>query len=408
MEDYYDILEYPMRVISLVFYYLTLILCVPENTFVLYVAGLKMKRTVNTVRFLSLEIADLLCCLSTLYYVTESALDDHWLLPFMMLRDTYTVNNQTYCLHYQPDEDSYKMYGRLCIIRFVFGFLVPLICITTCYGFIARKAGVVFTLDELNLIILYGEESSSWAALAVNLLTISLGYFNSCLNPILYVFMGQDFKSNVKLSLRRVFERVFSEEGTQMFQTTNHCKCSQCSEDISSFIQSFLIDFINAPPQKFMPMKRTVNTVGFLNLAIADLLCCLSTLYYVTESTLDDHWLYECIMCKILPFIMLITMFASVFTLSLISDHTGLGSKSSQPVNCTTVLHDCWTASAVYPLTISLAYFNSCLNPILYVFMGQDFESNVKLSLRHIFERVFSEEGTQMSQTTQSQHMQSV
>ncbi|XP_073686308.1 C3a anaphylatoxin chemotactic receptor-like [Garra rufa] len=311
MEDYFDILDYPMRVTSLVFYYLTLILGVPGNAFVMYVAGLKMKRTVNTVGFLNLAIADLLCCLSTLFYVSEVMFDDHWpygsimckilpfimlitmfasvftlslisldrftqvitpvwaqnhrslliarlscvsawvlasvlSLPFMMLGQTYTENNQTYCLHYQPDEDGFKMYGRLSIIRFVFGFLAPLICITTCYGLIARKLGrshfhsgrafrimlavvVAFFLCWLPyhivvLIIMYGEKSSSSAALALDPLAISLAYFNSCLNPILYVFMGQDFKSNVKFSLRRVFERVFSEEGTQMSQTTQSLK----------------------------------------------------------------------------------------------------------------------------------------------------------------------------------------
>ncbi|KAI2660196.1 C3a anaphylatoxin chemotactic receptor [Labeo rohita] len=65
-------------------------------------------------------------------------------------------------------------------------------------------------------------------------------------------------------------------------------------------------------------MKRTVKTAGFLNLAIADLMCCLSTLYYVTESSFGYQWPYGSIMCKILPFILLITMFASV-TLTLIS-----------------------------------------------------------------------------------------
>ncbi|KAL1267153.1 hypothetical protein QQF64_002828 [Cirrhinus molitorella] len=74
MEDYFNILAYPMWVTSLVSYYLTLILCVPGNAFVLYVAGLKMKRTVTMVGFLNLAIADLLCCLSTLCYVTERTL----------------------------------------------------------------------------------------------------------------------------------------------------------------------------------------------------------------------------------------------------------------------------------------------------------------------------------------------
>ncbi|RXN04919.1 C3a anaphylatoxin chemotactic receptor-like protein [Labeo rohita] len=309
MEDYYDILEYRMKVSSLVFYYLTLILGVPGNAVVVYVAGFKMRRTVNTVGFLNLAIADLLCCLSTLDYVTRSAFGYQWpygsimckilpfimlitmfasvftlslisldrftqvitpvwaqnhrslliarlscvaawvlasvlSLPFMMLTETYTENDTTHCPYHLPKglRDGLKMYGKFSIIRFVFGFLVPLICITTCYGFIAHKLGrghfhsgrtfrimlaviVAFFLcwlpyHTVDLIIMYGEESSYWAAVAVDPLTISLAYFNSCLNPILYVFMGQDFKSNVKLSLRRVFERVFSEEGTQMSQTT--------------------------------------------------------------------------------------------------------------------------------------------------------------------------------------------
>ncbi|KAL1267162.1 hypothetical protein QQF64_002837 [Cirrhinus molitorella] len=98
MEDYYDILGYPMIVTSLVFYYLTLILGVPGNTFVLYVAGLKMKRTVNTVGFLNLAFADLLCCLCCLFYVARNAFDTHWpygsimckLLPFIMSITKFT------------------------------------------------------------------------------------------------------------------------------------------------------------------------------------------------------------------------------------------------------------------------------------------------------------------------------
>ncbi|XP_058645612.1 C3a anaphylatoxin chemotactic receptor-like [Onychostoma macrolepis] len=294
-----------MRVSSLVFNYLTLIVGVPGNAFVLYVAGLKMKRTVNSVGFLNLAIADLLCCLSTLYYLAQSSHFDDcpygsiickilhfimlinmfasvftlslisldrftqvitpvwaqnhrslfiarlscavaWILasvlslPFMMLRETYT-ENKTFCLHFQHD-DNFKLYRRLSIARFVFGFLVPLVCITTCYGFIARKLGrshfhsgrafrimlavmVAFFLCWLpyhivRLIKIYREKSSCLAALAVDPLAVSLAYFNSCLNPVLYVFMGQDFKSNVKLSLRRVFERVFSEEGSQASRST--------------------------------------------------------------------------------------------------------------------------------------------------------------------------------------------
>ncbi|XP_051765723.1 C3a anaphylatoxin chemotactic receptor [Ctenopharyngodon idella] len=295
-----------IRVISLVVYSLTFLLGVPGNIFVVYFAGMKMKRTVNTIWFLNLATADLLCCLSIPFSMAEILLDRHWpygsvmckilpsvivinmfasvftlnlisldrftqvitpvwaqnhrnlflarlscvvawvlalvlSLPFMILRHTFTDEylNTTHCTFHGEDDD-YTKSGTLSIIRFVFGFLIPLICITSCYGIIAHKLGrsnfrsgrafrimlaviVAFFLCWLpyhmvDLIVWYGEESS--VSTTLDPLAISLAYINSCLNPILYVFMGQDFKSKVKLSLRRVFERAFSEEGTQMSRST--------------------------------------------------------------------------------------------------------------------------------------------------------------------------------------------
>uniref|UniRef100_A0A672M997 C3a anaphylatoxin chemotactic receptor-like n=1 Tax=Sinocyclocheilus grahami TaxID=75366 RepID=A0A672M997_SINGR len=293
-----------MRILSLVIYCLTFLLGVPGNMFVVYIAGMKMKRTVNTIWFLNLATADLLCCLSIPFSVAQILLNHHWpygsvmckilpsvivitmfasvftlnlisldrftqvitpvwaqnhrnlllarlscaaawvlalllSLPFMLLRQTFTEFNITLCTFHADEEvdSSLSASGTLSVIRFVFGFLIPLICITTCYGVIAHKLGrstfhsgravrimlaviVAFFLCWLpyhivDLIAMYGEDSSSSVASAVDPLAVSLAYVNSCLNPVLYVFMGQDFKSKVKLSLRRVFERAFSEEGTQ-------------------------------------------------------------------------------------------------------------------------------------------------------------------------------------------------
>ncbi|XP_056117557.1 C3a anaphylatoxin chemotactic receptor [Rhinichthys klamathensis goyatoka] len=295
-----------MRVISLVVYSLTFLLGVPGNIFVVYIAGMKMKRTVNTVWFLNLATADLLCCLCIPFSMAEILLDHHWpygsvmckilpsvivinmfasvftlnlisldrftqvitpvwaqnhrnlflarlscvvawvlalvlSLPFMILRRTFTDYNVTLCTFHAEEEGDFATSGMLSIIRFVFGFLIPLICITSCYGVIARKLGtsnfhsgrafrimlaviLAFFLcwlpyHTVDLIMKYGGESRD-LALALDPLAISLAYINSCLNPILYVFMGQDFKDKVKLSLRRVFERAFSEEGTQMSRST--------------------------------------------------------------------------------------------------------------------------------------------------------------------------------------------
>ncbi|XDV54781.1 hypothetical protein PO909_022995 [Leuciscus waleckii] len=298
-----------MSAISLVVYSLTFLLGVPGNIFVVYIAGMTMKRTVNTIWFLNLATADLLCCLSIPFSMAEILLDHHWpygsimckilpsvivinmfasvftlnlisldrftqvitpvwaqnhrnlflarlscvvawvlalvlSLPFMISRQTFTdvYFNITLCTFHADEEGDTTASGMLSIIRFVFGFLIPLICITSCYGLIARKLGrsqfqsgrafrimlaviVAFFLcwlpyHTVDLIIMYGGESSASVARAVDPLAISLAYINSCLNPILYVFMGQDFKKKVKLSLRRVFERAFSEDGTQISRST--------------------------------------------------------------------------------------------------------------------------------------------------------------------------------------------
>ncbi|XP_062996049.1 chemerin-like receptor 1 [Elgaria multicarinata webbii] len=54
------------------------------------------------------------------------------------------------------------------------------------------------------------------------------------------------------------------------------------------------------------------------------------------------------------------------------------------------------------PLTSSLAFINSCLNPILYVFMGHDFKEKLRRSLFSVFEDAFAEESSQCTASTKT------
>ncbi|KAM6986261.1 C3a anaphylatoxin chemotactic receptor [Aplochiton taeniatus] len=286
-----------MRVISLIVYSITTALGVPGNAFVIWIAGFKMNRTVNTVWFVNLAAADLFCCVFIPFIMADIVLYHHWpygefmckFLPtvnvinmftsvftlvlisldrfVLVIRPVWAQNHRTVAsawmlcglawvlalllslpaLIYRGTTfhllDNSTTCTYLCnvlvvqsiyLTRLALGFLVPLLIIGICYLLIVRRVSagrfksqkairiilgvvVAFSLCWLpyhlvGLAIEYGGGSSVEVARAVDPLAVSLAYLNSCLNPVLYVFMGQDFKEKVKLSLRKVFESAFSED----------------------------------------------------------------------------------------------------------------------------------------------------------------------------------------------------
>ncbi|NXP59123.1 C3AR protein, partial [Chloropsis cyanopogon] len=68
-----------------------------------------------------------------------------------------------------------------------------------------------------------------------------------------------------------------------------------------------------------LKMKKSVNTVWFLNLAVADIMCCLSLPFFIVHLVLHEHWPYGWFLCKVIPSVIIFTMFASVFLLVAIS-----------------------------------------------------------------------------------------
>ncbi|XP_042651082.1 C3a anaphylatoxin chemotactic receptor isoform X2 [Tyto alba] len=68
-----------------------------------------------------------------------------------------------------------------------------------------------------------------------------------------------------------------------------------------------------------LKMKRSVNVVWFVNLAVADFMCCLSLPFSIVHLTLHEHWPYGWFLCKVIPSVIIFTMFASVFLLVAIS-----------------------------------------------------------------------------------------
>ncbi|OCT67972.1 C5a anaphylatoxin chemotactic receptor 1 [Xenopus laevis] len=101
-------------------------------------------------------------------------------------------------------------------------------------------------------------------------------------------------------------------------------------------------------------MKRSVNTIWFLNLAIADLLCCLSVPFTIMEIVLGQ-WPLGLATCKLIPSILLINMYASVLLLTVISiDRWALVAKPVWCQNRRTLMKAYMACAVVWLLALIL------------------------------------------------------
>uniref|UniRef100_A0A8C4SSC0 C3a anaphylatoxin chemotactic receptor n=1 Tax=Erpetoichthys calabaricus TaxID=27687 RepID=A0A8C4SSC0_ERPCA len=142
--------------------------------------------------------------------------------------------NSTYCIYNQTPQSKKAMV----FTRLIFGFLVPFFIICVSYTLISLKVKnsqfdksrktfkvilvviVAFficwtpyhIIDILNIQDMSVEMEETIVLL--DHFTICLAYFNSCLNPFLYVFIGPEFQSKFKMSLSKLLESAFSEEAT--------------------------------------------------------------------------------------------------------------------------------------------------------------------------------------------------
>ncbi|KAJ6668478.1 hypothetical protein lerEdw1_011960 [Lerista edwardsae] len=158
--------------------------------------------------------------------------------------DKYQIpNNDSMSMHFYgdfPENQPPSALVSVTITRSVFGFLLPFGIMATCYALIAhrmftnqfgkprRKALrlilVVIAIFFLSwapyhvigvLYLLPMPEMESHETLALwDHISTALAYANSCINPLLYVFMGQNFQEKARQTMQGILEGAFSEEAT--------------------------------------------------------------------------------------------------------------------------------------------------------------------------------------------------
>ncbi|XP_029916946.1 chemokine-like receptor 1 isoform X2 [Myripristis murdjan] len=155
-------------------------------------------------------------------------------MPSVVFRDIVNHLGRTTCFNnYTSDQYSHK---TIAVSRFLAGFVVPFFVIIICYSIIILRLRNnrmaksskpfkvmtaliatfffcwlpyhVFVLLELT------HQNSNHHVLAIGLkVGTSVAMANSFLNPVLYVFMGNDFKRRLKSSLLSKMENAMGEEG---------------------------------------------------------------------------------------------------------------------------------------------------------------------------------------------------
>ncbi|XP_003228256.1 chemerin-like receptor 1 [Anolis carolinensis] len=341
LEDYDDYgyseiagLRKTMNTITIVIYSLAFVLGVTGNGLVIFITGFRMKKTVNTVWFLNLAIADFTFTLFLPFSIAYITLGFHWPFGQAMCKFNTTltvlnlyasvyllmvisidrcisvrypvwaqnhrsprlasfvtvgiwivalvlsspnfhfkvtgphsyVENATFCFtHYSHNLTQSKMIHHAMITsRFIFAFIIPFTVIVVCYGMIVLKLQrnrltqstkpfkvitaviVAFFLCWLPYHIFSFIETKADETPGLHLvlpiaipLTSSLAFINSCLNPILYVFMGHDFKDRLKRSLFSAFENVFAETASESTSQTKVKSSIQLDSQDLTNSQSF-------------------------------------------------------------------------------------------------------------------------------------------------------------------------
>ncbi|XP_029307164.1 chemokine-like receptor 1 [Cottoperca gobio] len=317
--DAYAKVRQSLNIMSLIIYCLAFVLGVLGNGVVIWVTGFKMKKTVNTVWFLNLAVADFLFTASLPLSVVYLASGFHWPFGKFMCKLNSTISFLN-----------------------IFASVYILMVIS-----VDRCVSVVWPIWAQNH---RSVRKASYVSLGVWVVSLILSapYF------------------------------IFRDTGPSFFDK----------------------DIINC----------------FYNFALSDDNESLSV-FQLSLFRLQAMTITRFLLGFVVPFTVIVSCYAVI--IHRIRRNRTLASQSSRPFKIIAAViitfFLCWAPYHIFsliemvnytyrsetlghvttigvPIATSLAFLNSCLNPLLYVFMGQDFKDKVRKSILNILKTAFQEE----------------
>lgn len=325
-EDYdynmdHDKLQQSLNIMSVIVYSLAFILGVLGNGVVIWVTGFKMKKTVNTVWFLNLAVADFLFTAFLPMSVTYTALDFHWPFGKFMCKLNSTMS-------------LFNMFASVYIL-------------------------VVISVDRYVSVV--------WPVWAQNHRSVCKA---SCVSTGVWI---------LALILSAPYF-IFKDTGPA-YHNEHIINCFN-NYAFSDDYDSEAINELRAFRHKAMTMTRFL--LGFVVPFSVIVSCYAVIIHRLRRSrTLasQSSRSFKIIAAVITTFFL---CWAPYHIMSLIELVVHTDDNASE------TLRHVITYGA--PITTSLAFLNSCMNPLLYVFMGQDFKDKVRKSILNVLETAFQEE----------------
>ncbi|KAL3980935.1 C-X-C chemokine receptor type 3 [Sarotherodon galilaeus] len=328
--DKYDGLKQSLNTVSLILYCVAFVLGVLGNGVVIWVTGFKMKKTVNTVWYLNLAVADFLFTAFLPLSVTYLASGFHWPFGKFMCKLNTTIS-------------SLNMFASVYIL-------------------------VVISVDRCVSVV--------WPIWAQNHRNVRrASYVSLCVWVVALILSAPYF-------IFRDTEKV----------SENQILCfSNYAMTITRFLLGFVVPFtvivlcyaviIHRLRRNRTLANQSSRPFKIIAAIIITFFLCWAPFHIMglIEMATNIPSLLSCVMIVIAP-VGLPIVSRAIKNSEILKGIIPIG----------------------IPIATSLAFLNSCLNPLLYVFMGQDFKDKVRKSILNVLESAFQEEETRSHTYTKS------